>query len=845
MSNMIARGLALAEDEAVGGELARRLERLVVDEFQDTSPLQLALFTRLHFLAGRSVWVGDPKQCIFEYAGADPLLMDAVAAWVGEAGGSLETLPNNHRSRPELVLAFNRVFVPAFARFGTPPASVEVSAARAPVPEQSELPPLGIFWLETKKAAEDASAIAGGVVRLLAGAATTPVVDRQSQTVRPLAPGDIAILAATNAEAEAVAVALEERGIGAALARPGLMRSPEGTLAKAALGWLLDPADALAGAVLDALTGWGGRDPDDYLAARIAAVAAAGGERVPEWESDWTGALARVRTALDHLSPSETLERALFALDAPTLCARWPEPEQRGGNLDALIALAAAYEERCQRQREAATLAGLLRYMDEAATPILTRDEERASDEQHVRGGEGAVTVTTYHRAKGLEWPVVILASLDRAERRSPFDVTPESDSTGFDPSDPLAGRWIRYWPWPFGQQQKAPLALAADASPEGWRVRGRESRERVRLLYVGFTRARDHLILAMRRAKGKAQAQWLGELAGEGGQRLVGLPVAAADGAVDSVVIGPAQPEGEAPHEVPARVWVLPPATPGRAAAAPLPRRFARPSDLAGRPARPGYWIAPSSAADEWPELAAAGAARIGQIIPLGGRVDLRRAGAIDWAEAGRALHAFFAADSRGTVDRAACRARQANPGWCGSRWSSPRRVAPRRVRRLAGLHRISLARRPHRPRDSIDRLPTRPRGPPPHRGNHRSPGRHRRRPRRHRPQVLPRLVRPCLPQEGRRPRPPAPRLPPRTRPPRPPGRLPLVPLPPRRRHGRGGEGGTLLVIGSKMAVSGYDRLPDGIGLQGSARPDRRPSRWLHRHESRPSGARDGRRHR
>ena len=635
--DMIDRGLALAEDPAVSQELAHRLKLLVVDELQDTSPLQLALFTRLHFLAGRSVWVGDPKQCIFEYAGADPLLMDAVATWVRESGGASDTLSDNHRSRPELVEVVNRIFAPAFARSGTAPASVEVSAARPARLEQSELPPLGVFWLDSKNATDDAGAMAEGVVRLLADAAGTPVVDRESEAVRPLAPGDIAILTATNAEAEAVATALEDRGIGAALARPGLMSSPEGTLAEAALRWLLDPADALAGAVLDALTGWNGLDPDHYLAARIAARAAAEGDRAFAWQSEWTGALEKVRAALDHLSPAEALERALFALDAQALCARWPEPEQRGGNLDALLALAAAYEPRCERQREAATLAGLLRYMGEAATPILTRDEERASDEQHVRGGDHAVTVTTYHRTKGLEWPVVILSSLDRKERRSPFDVTPESDCAAFDPSDPLAGRWIRYWPWPFGQQTTAPLAVAADASPEGQRVKARESRERVRLLYVGFTRARDHLVFAARRTKGKAKTQWLGELCGGGGESLIGLPVGAADGAVDSVGIA-------ASTSVPARVWALSPAAPARASEPPPPRRFARPADLADRLARPAYWIAPSGAKDAWPELA--GVARVGQIIPLAGRADLRRAGAIDWAQAGQALHAFFASE-------------------------------------------------------------------------------------------------------------------------------------------------------------------------------------------------------
>ena len=71
--DMIDRALDLVDHARCRGRSCRgRLRLLVVDEFQDTSPIQLALFMRLHALAGRSTWVGDRKQCIFEFAGADP-----------------------------------------------------------------------------------------------------------------------------------------------------------------------------------------------------------------------------------------------------------------------------------------------------------------------------------------------------------------------------------------------------------------------------------------------------------------------------------------------------------------------------------------------------------------------------------------------------------------------------------------------------------------------------------------------------------------------------------------------------------------------------------------------------
>lgn len=167
-------------------------------------------------------------------------------------------------------------------------------------------------------------------------------------------------------------------------------------------------------------------------------------------------------------------------------------------------------------------------------------DEELASDDQRVGAGDGSVTVLTYHRVKGLEWPVVVLGSLDKKEKRTPFDVAPESDRPVFNPRNPLDGRWIRYWPWPYGAQKKTRLADVAEASGVGRAVSLREDKERVRLLYVGFTRARDHLVLAVREdKKGQRKTEWLDTLCDAEGFPLVTLPAADAGAKTASVRLG------------------------------------------------------------------------------------------------------------------------------------------------------------------------------------------------------------------------------------------------------------------------------------------------------------------
>lgn len=634
--DMLDRALDIVEHPRAQRELADRLALVVVDEFQDTSPIQLALFARLHALSGRSVWVGDRKQCIFEYAGADPLLMDAIASWVERTGGTRDQLQHNYRSRPELVKACSELFVAALDRHGFVPGEVQVSPKRDAPAALAKLPPFGVWWLETEKDAEDANAIAEGVRRMLANPDGTPVVDRATKEVRSVRPGDIAVLVTTNRKAREAAKALHTRGIRAAVARAGLLSTPEGTLIDAALRFTLDERDSLAAATIEALTGFGGQTADAWLEARL---------RQPNGDASapWRVALAKPRADLALLSPSEVLDEVMDALDAAQLCARWPDAPQRIANLDALRALAASYEKRCDQEREAATVAGLLRTFDDLREERLVADEMLSSDDQHVPADDGAVVVCTYHKAKGLEWPVVILADLDRDERRHAFDVAPESDASTFDPARPLEGRWIRFWPWPLGATTKAPLRDKAATSDTGKRVAMREDKERARLLYVGFTRARDHLVLAVRlsttKSKGTVpQKEWLDALCDAQGTPLLALPTAAADGTISDISVAKT-------HAVAARVWRMSGTAPEKVVRdASGARWFARPpSDVTPR-ARPSYWITPSSAEANSDD----GEPRTGLVERLTGAM-LVGDEAYDYDALGNAVHAFLAADVDG----------------------------------------------------------------------------------------------------------------------------------------------------------------------------------------------------
>jgi len=637
--DMIDRALDVLDLPGVERELQERLRLLVVDEFQDTSPIQLALFTRLHAISRRSVWVGDRKQCIFEYAGADPALMDAVTRWVNTNGGEQETLELNRRSRPELVRFNTALFSAAFAAHGYTAQELQAAAFRPALPELSALPPLGLWWLEGR---DQLVALAQGVSRLL-GEGSMKVLDRATQEVRRVRPGDIAVLVYSNAEAERLSYALKERGILSVLPRVGLLTTPEGTLVAAALCYLVDARDTLASAELDALTGFDGLTAHEWLGARISAASMPstlieGASSV----SGWRARLESLRRELPVLAPGEALDRVLAVLDVCALAVAWPDPDQRLGNLEALRALAGAYEQRCTYQREAASLPGLLRYFEETQQIIRQRDEERATDEQHVGHGDDAVVISTFHKAKGLEWPVVIVASLNRERRRDAFDVTPESDSERFNAAEPLAGRWIRYWPWPLSPSQRGngPLAERAEASEAGRAIAEREHRERVRLLYVAFTRARDHLVLAvpLRKTNGPATA-YLDELRDAQGPLLTlpepnaSKPELAIRGVDNRVVVEPrtwrldARDSREDPIPPPApsaRYW------------------FAR-STSASETEIPPYRITPSKAGEGSLVLPTA---RVVSVTCFTRRMAFTHANGTTWDAIGTTLHGFLAAD-------------------------------------------------------------------------------------------------------------------------------------------------------------------------------------------------------
>ena len=466
----LIRGLAQALDgpqgEALAGALRGQYRIALVDEFQDTDPLQWAIFNRVFAQAPaddapRALFlIGDPKQAIYRFRGGDVFTYLAAAR---QADGR-ETLRRNFRSRPRLLQAVQALYAGAgdepFGQADIP--FVEVSAggfvaddalvingACAPAlhwltwPDSSE----GDFSAEQARGLATVACVAS--IRTLLGAGHAQL--REGGALRPVRPGDIAVLVETHRQAQQVQRALMRAGVpSVAAGRDSLYLSDEATDLLTLLEACLHLADdaRLRGALATPLLG---------LDAEALAALDADGAAHRQWQDR---ALAW-RQRWDRHGPL-ALVTDLCALNAPRLL-RLDDGERRLTNW---LQLAEALQS-AGAGRDAMGLADLLRER------IAHADADNEEELMRLESDAARVKVLTLHKSKGLEFPLVMLPFLSQAGAAGPRGGLP------------LA----RFHD---GTRRVAHLKLGdAEAWKQAADREKQETRaEKLRLLYVGLTRA-------------------------------------------------------------------------------------------------------------------------------------------------------------------------------------------------------------------------------------------------------------------------------------------------------------------------------------------------------------------
>ncbi len=480
--------LRALDDETVKARLADELELLLVDEFQDTNPMQLALFMKLAALAERVIFVGDVKQAIYAFRGCDPDLVFETLRGVTQQGGTQDLLKTSWRSRPALVHYINAAFTEAFQA----ELRREEVTLRPERIEASNHPAVTLWTLPKGNKEARAIALAHAVAKLVSDG--FEIVDPETDEVRAAQWGDIAILAATNDNVEEIARALRAARVPMKMTLKGLLAVPEVALARACLRRLNDSADTLATAEIISLADCEG--PETWLAERLRYLQKDGNSYTWAEESHGIiGRLKRLREETATQSPVETVARVLNYVGVREAVAAWgPDAikvAQRQRNLDAFLRLAVDYENHCQSQQQAATLTGFLFWIENPQSAEL--------DLQPVVTTGNAVHVLTHHKAKGLEWSIVITTDFSYDWRGRIWDVQVESPEGELDLANPLTSRTIKFWPQIFGRRTTdIPILDAIMGSTEGRTTQEKNRSELRRLAYVGMTRARDALIIPL-----------------------------------------------------------------------------------------------------------------------------------------------------------------------------------------------------------------------------------------------------------------------------------------------------------------------------------------------------------
>lgn len=475
--------------------LSRRLSWIMVDEFQDTSPIQLALFLKLNDCSSKgSIWVGDPKQAIYGFRGADSKLMKAV---VTAMNLNKQTLQHSWRSRKNLVRLANEIFTRVFS----PMDRGDIVLA---IPEERRAEAVGgeiEAWhlCNGSSQVKRAAALARGIADLIS---------------RGVKPGDVCVLLRENEECEQLAKALAEWNISASAPSGTLLETPEGCLVVSALRYCVNPTDTAALATLLALYG---KTPDWLNRLHHAKESWQALSQKEREKSDFLAEirelefLKKLRARPSDATAMELLEFVITTLELDSRIAAMSFPERRMGNLEELRHRCSEYMNRARVEHGAATPSGFI-------AALATEKSSQAAG-----FGSGTVNVMTYHKAKGLEWPIVILGSLNSESRADVFGIQ-VNQAPSFDVSRPLADRSIHYWPWPFGAGRMPDmLQEKLNDNPLQRKIRESEKEERKRLFYVGLTRARDQVIFALNRkapteeelkenpaAPGKLQMEWL-----------------------------------------------------------------------------------------------------------------------------------------------------------------------------------------------------------------------------------------------------------------------------------------------------------------------------------------------
>ncbi len=484
----LAAGQLLRERPLVRAAWAERFELLMVDEFQDTNPRQLAILGALE--RGNLFTVGDEFQSIYGFRHADVGLFRDRRDTLEETGQSL-SLTRNFRSRPALLDVVNEIFGERFEGYAPLLAGRETLSGGGPGPQVELLVNSMAGWAET---GETAAAISHGLgqapiwrqaeARMMAGRIAGLIDAGEARA------GEIVVLLRATGDLDLFERALAQRGLRTLAAVGAFWGQQQVADLLAYLRALANPLDELAlhsalasplgGLSLDALAllaTTARRRGRGLWETAEALVSGRDGELEGLLGPGDRAALERFcalfqseRSRTARRTVSQLIERALEVTGYGDHALGLEWGDRRIANIHKLLRVA--------RRFEAAEGRDLRAFLEQVA--YLQRAAAIEPDAP-VEGVEpDAVRLMTVHAAKGLEFPVVCVADMGRGPNNQTPDLLLEGERLGL--------RLVRL----DGEDS----VHALDYDDLLAEHNARSAAEEDRILYVAMTRARDRLLL-------------------------------------------------------------------------------------------------------------------------------------------------------------------------------------------------------------------------------------------------------------------------------------------------------------------------------------------------------------
>ena len=490
----------LRDHDELRERYAERFVHVMVDEFQDTNPLQLELLERI---AGERLFtVGDELQSIYGFRHADVELFRRRRRALAEHGGAA-SLATNFRSHAEILETLNVAFAPRFGESFTPLVPGRAEPAE-PDPLAPDGPRVELLVVDLRADWQSAGLVPEGMAppaplwRLAEAKALAARVRALVDGGRPA--GDVVVLLRATGDLAVYERALTDVGVPTyVIGGRGYWSQQQVRDLVAYLAVLANPRDGVAlqtflASPLVGLSSDGlvqvaaaaraarreGEPPDPYwvLTASdrlLGELSEADAARVAELR----GWLARERAVAPRHSLESLLDRVLARTGYDVELLRLPGGARRLANVRKLMRLAREHEAEHGRD-----LRGFVDLVIQLGGGLDGSGEEDRESEAPVEGEAlDAVRLMTIHRAKGLEFPVVCVADLGRGSPSAGSDLVRVG-------KDGRVGVKLRAL-----DGGRARPAFAYEAIGE---LRARaEADEEARLFYVAMTRAREQLLLS------------------------------------------------------------------------------------------------------------------------------------------------------------------------------------------------------------------------------------------------------------------------------------------------------------------------------------------------------------